>query len=212
MPKRVTRRVYTIGVTGVPESSTEYIETITARHRHLHSLLGLASDSGRLFFEPTSVNSVGDVDPASSTAGSMYGLFALKYALIGAALQGLDPALQHVASLDHCFVQPDDSTQPVRVTRVAGLCSSSGVLLLSSGVMVSLSSDPKHHGFVIPLPSTEAKEAADTAAPATEPSARVVDVAGGEGHYVCCDDRGRVYTWGWHNEYGPTWPRFRICP
>src|SRR5438128_1666338 len=101
------RQVFCIGRVGVPETSPVVVEEVTNRHPRLHALWEVANDSGRLFYDPshkdqrtTSEEASGKskspgqdkpqtADNFRSTAGSLYGLYALKYATLGTAIEGM---------------------------------------------------------------------------------------------------------------------------
>lgn len=71
------------------------------------------------------------------------------------------------------------------------------IILFSTGVVSTSSSDASLHGHVIRFPFSRS-----SSLPEDETTTKIVDIAAGESHYVAVDSKGRVYTWGWSNEFG----------
>ena len=202
------RRVFSLGATGVPESVAA--NRPTAGHPHLEAVWGLAHAAGRLFFDPSKVQkpppeaAAGDestdtqvppadestgVVPFRGAAGTMVGLYALKHALCGTETESMDHRILHVASLDSAFAAEAPGVQSDTRVKVVSGSGPVGLMLLSNGVLLSMSPLKQHHGIVISLPADAGRTT-------------IVDAAAGDGHYACCDDRGRAYTWGWNDQYG----------
>jgi hypothetical protein len=92
----------------------------------------------------------------------------------------------HVSSFDAALNDSSTGNSNVFIKRVVG----SGpvqLVLFSTGVVATSSQNPSLHGHVVTFPRG---------------SEAILDIAAGESHYVASDARGRVYTWGWSNEYG----------
>ena len=207
-PATVTRRVYSIGRSGVPEAADATAPRPAVRYPLLSAVWGLADRDQRLNYMPN-VNALNAGTPEASRPtpstlsksrikgvsmpfggppGVCRGLYAIKYCVIGTAVEAMDAAIVHVDSLDPCFQGASD----VRVKKVVG----SGpvtLLLLNVGILLTASESADHHGVAIALPPRDGFGGSPPP---------VVDVAAGEGHFVCCDSYGRVFTWGWMNQYG----------
>jgi hypothetical protein len=170
----MVRRLYALGSVNAPETAPEG-RNGSAHHPCLESVWSHTLGAQRLWYAPTQAGRM------NGPPGSAFGLYALKYAVHGTECEGMDQRINHVASLDQCF-----QGKGVDIHKVTG-CGPVRLLLLTNGVLVTMSEKDSWHGVVVPSP---------------DKSAFIVDAAAGEGHYLLCDSDGAVWTWGWNNEFG----------
>jgi alpha-tubulin suppressor-like RCC1 family protein len=174
------RRVYSIGATGVPEA----LGGTDGKHVNLEHVWAMAAGANRLMYDPRTTLAGGPTAAYAGTAGTCFGLYALKYAVRGTPTEGMDERVSHVKSLDGFFA---DGAAGVAKVSGSGPVS---LMLTTDGRLAAMGTGVAHNCEVaLPVDAMGIRPV-------------IADAAAGEGHYVCCDDRGRVFTWGWHNGYG----------